>query len=179
MDAQKRAQEVRRRQKTFRNKTKTTEAAPLTLGRHSSAGRNHLLDDMPLPRSEVECQDSSQEAPKSTQKRPKRAPRRYEDHIRIEDVCFQKCRYSSHNIKVFEGRRIILMAQNRPEEGPREDKRRLRNKWSKKRRDEGTKRSRRVFIWESSHLREIEGRLFGHLRLARAFGERHMSKIID
>ena len=85
------------------------------------------------PLVDREAPKSSQETPKSSQKEPKRSPKRFQNHHWIQ-IFF--CQDSSGEIKVLEGRRVCLGAQNRPQELPKEDKKLRRKRKNERRREE-------------------------------------------
>ena len=70
---------------------------------------------------------SSQEHPKSSQQEFERAPKRLHNHFWIENADFsQMLTFFQRKINIFEGVRVSLGAQNRPQEVPRGDKKRHR-----------------------------------------------------
>ena len=80
-------------------------------------------------------------APKRPPRAPKRSPRGPQNALKTifvsKTLIFQKSMNVLAKIKVFEVRKVILGAQNRPQEAPREDKKRLRIRYNNKRREEG------------------------------------------
>ena len=86
---------------------------------------------------DFEAPQISQEPPKSSQKEPERAPKRFQNHLWIENDDLSKIEPRRSEIKIFEGRRVSLGAQNQPQEAPKEDEKRHRkNKHEKKRKEE-------------------------------------------
>ena len=84
---------------------------------------------------------SPKRSPKRPPRAPKRSPRELQNALKTIIVSktsvFQKSMNVSAKINVFEVRKVILGAQNRPQEAPREDKKRLRRSLNNKRREEG------------------------------------------
>ena len=77
---------------------------------------------------------SPQEAPKSIKNEAKRAQNTLRSIFRSQTLIFQKSSSCRSEIKVFEGGRDSLGAQNRQEEAPREGKQRLERRWRKNKR---------------------------------------------
>ena len=79
---------------------------------------------------DLEAPKSSQEPPKSPPRAPKRSPREPQNAFKTifgsKTLIFQKCKDSNNKINIFEGWRVSLGAQNRPQEAPRGDKKRHR-----------------------------------------------------
>ena len=85
-------------------------------------------------RSPKELPRAPREPPKSSQKEAERAPKRFQNHHWIENDDFSKSSSRIHKINIFEGRKVSLGAQNRPQEAPRRDKKRHRKKKKEQRR---------------------------------------------
>ena len=62
---------------------------------------------------------SFQEAPKSAQNEAKRAPEESKEHLYIPNLDLSKIELPLYEMKVFEGGRVSLRAQNRHQEAPR------------------------------------------------------------
>ena len=59
---------------------------------------------------DLEALEDPQGMPQSSQKAPARAPKRFQNHLRIANVVFRNCRYSFGKTIMFEGRRESLGA---------------------------------------------------------------------
>ena len=81
---------------------------------------------------DLEAPKSSQEPPKNPPRAPKRRPREPQNAFKTifgsKMMIFQKSSSRLHKINIFEGRKVSLGAQNRPQEAPRGDKKRYRKK---------------------------------------------------
>ena len=87
---------------------------------------------------DLEAPKSSQEPPKNPPRASKRRPREPQNAFKTifgsKMMIFQKSSSRFHKIIIFEGRKVSLGAQNRPQEAPRRDKKRHRKKKKEKRR---------------------------------------------
>ena len=128
-----------------REHPKRAKDSPRTLPRPSSAARSEQTRPKRVPRRiwrpslvDLEAPKSSQEPPKSPPRAPKRSPREPQNAFKTifgsKTLIFQKCKDSFHKTNIFEGGRVSLGAQNRPQEAPRRDKKRHRKKKKEKRR---------------------------------------------
>lgn len=126
-----------------------------------------------------------QETRKSIQTMPKRAPRRSQDHHRIESIFFYFFKKNQKRVpattkSMFSKVGVILDTQNRPAEVPHRGKRRMR---LRERQEATEKPPKAPGVVSKGHLPEIDERLFRRLardlRPGGGLGERHVSKIID
>ena len=124
-----------------REHQKRAKDGPRRLSRPSSAARSEQTRPKGVPGRikrlslvDLEARRSSQETTKSSQKELERAPKRFQNHLWIENDDLSKIELPPRRIKVFEGRRVSLGAQNRPQEAPRGDKKRYRKKKNEERR---------------------------------------------
>ena len=133
--------------KGSRERPKRAKDGPTTLPRPSSAARREQTKPKRVPRRlwrpslvDPEALRSSQETPRRPPRAPKRSPRELQNALKTifgsKTLIFQKCEDSLRKIKVFEGRRVGVGAQNRAQEAPKGDKTRYRNKKIKNRRKE-------------------------------------------
>ena len=128
-----------------REHPKRAKDSPRTLPRPSSAARSEQTRPKRVPRRiwrpslvDLEAPKSSQEPPKNPPRAPKRRPREPQNALKTifgsKMMIFQKSSSRPHKINIFEGRKVSLGAQNRPQEAPRGDKKRHRKKKKEKRR---------------------------------------------
>ena len=98
---------------------------------------------------DLEASQISQEPSKSSEKEPERAPKRLQNHFWIENADFSKMLIFLKKIIIFEGGRVSLGAQNRPQEAPRRDKKTTSKeedrKSTKRRPSRATKRASKSF----------------------------------
>ena len=89
---------------------------------------------------DLEAPKSSQEPPKNPPRAPKRRPREPQNALKTifgsKMMIFQKSFSRHYKIIIFEGRKVSLGAQNRPQEAPKGDKKRSRKKKIENRRKE-------------------------------------------
>ena len=125
--------------KGFREHQKRAKDGPRTLPRPSSAARSEQTRPKRVPRRiwrpslvDPEARRSSQETPRRAPRAPKRRPREPQNAFKTifgsKMMIFQKSSSRFHNINIFEGRKVSLGAQNRPQEAPKGDKKRYRKK---------------------------------------------------
>ena len=126
---------------------RTSQRRPTTLPRPSSAARREQTRPKRVPRRiwrpslvDPEARRSSQETPRRAPRAPKRRPREPQNAFKTifgsKMVIFQKSSSRFHKINIFEGRKVSLGAQNRPQEAPKGDKKRYRKKKIENRRKE-------------------------------------------
>ena len=133
--------------KAPREHPKRAKDSPRTLPRPSSAARSEQTRPKRVPRRiwrpslvDLEAPKSSQEPPKNPPRAPTRRPREPQNAFKTifgsKMMIFQKSSSRPHKINIFEGRKVSLGAQNRPQEAPRRDKKRHRKKKIENRRKE-------------------------------------------
>ena len=76
--------------KRRRSKKKDTRARKRDQRQTQESSKSELLKACQPFWVDLEVQKCSQETPKSTQEEPKRAPKRSQDHLRIENLDFSK-----------------------------------------------------------------------------------------
>ena len=122
-----------------REHPKRAKDGPRTLPKPSSAARSEQTRPKRVPRRiwrpslvDLDAPKSSQEPRKNPPRAPKRRPGEPQNAFKTifgsKMIIFQKSSSRRSEIKVFEGRKVSLGAQNRPQEAPRGDKKRHRKK---------------------------------------------------
>ena len=130
-----------------REHPKRAKDSPRTLPKPSSAARSEQTKPKRVPRRiwrpslvDPEARRSSQETPRRAPRAPKRRPREPQNAFKTifgsKMMIFQKSSSRFHKINIFEGRKVSLGAQNRPQEAPKGDKKRYRKKKIENRRKE-------------------------------------------
>ena len=133
------ARELKIDPKRFR----TSQRRPTTFPRPSSAARREQTKPKKVPRRlwrpslvDPEARRSSQEFPRSFPRAPKRSPREPQNVFKTifgsKMMIFQKSSSRPHKMITFDGGRVSLGAQNRPQEAPGGDKKRHRKKKKEK-----------------------------------------------
>ena len=126
------------------------------LPRPSSAARSEQTRPKRVPRRiwrpslvDPEARRSSQETPRRAPRAPKRRPREPQNAFKTifgsKMLIFQKSSCRPHKTIIFEGRRVGLGAQNRPQEGPKGDEKRYRKKKIENRRKEDHQERQKEF----------------------------------
>ena len=121
----------------------------------------------------------AQKAPKRPPRTPKRGPREPQDALKTifgsKTPIFQKSSSRRSEIMVFEGKRVRLGGQNRPQEGRKGVQTRLRRRYEQRRCQESRKKLRRspkvTIHWPCQYIMSILGRARGGV-LALACGMR-------
>ena len=127
-----------------REHQKRAKDGPRTLPRPPSAARSEPTRPKRVPRRiwrpslvDPEARRSSQETPRRAPRAPQRRPREPQNALKTifgsKMKLFQKSSSRFHKIIVFEGRKVSLGAQNRPQEAPRGDQKRHRKTKKEKR----------------------------------------------
>ena len=130
-----------------REHPKRAKDGPRTLPKPSSGARSEQTKPKRVPRRiwrpsliDSEARRSSQETPRRGPRAPKRRPREPQNAFKTifgsKMKIFQKSSSRFHKINIFEGRKVSLGAQNRPQEAPKADKKRYRKKKIENRRKE-------------------------------------------
>ena len=107
----------------------------------------------------LELQNTQKEPPRDPQNHPKRGPREPQNDCKT--IFGSKTLYSYSKINIFEGGRVSLGVQNRPQEAPRGDKKRHRQPHHPPKAISGSKR--RANQAQENFKMNLEA-LFGRLR---------------
>ena len=120
METQNRPEEAPRDEKQRLRRRSNEKSREEGQQEHPRGAQDGSLAPEKLPRDPQEHPREAQEAPKRPPRAPKRGPRETQDALKTtfgsKTSIFQKSSCRRGGSSIFEGRRVILGAQNRPQE---------------------------------------------------------------